>query len=174
MSKRNFSAVNMDDGDDTPISSSTSCLTMDQMAALLNKTISRLNSVEEQLVNIESEISDLKKENEILKKDNLSLHKRNAAEDERNLSTYFSIKTLGDNVEWTYNAPIPPSSYWHELGFDAEYIEDLNEYIIERIKDVRLRIRRGQCQDEIDIDLGTVNLHTQLFTMIRSVYIGKN
>ena len=89
-----------------------------------------------------------------MKKDNLSLHKRNAAEDERNLSTYFSIKTLGDNVEWTYNAPIPPSSYWHELGFDAEYIEDLNEYIIERIKDVRLRIRRGQCQDEIDIDLG--------------------
>ena len=135
MSNQNFAAVDMDNGSDdntqrTSSSSGNNSLTIEQMTELYNQTASRLNSVEEQLAITKSENVALKKENNMLK------------------------QTLA-NVTWSYKASVPPSSYWYELEYDDEYIDNLCNYFFASIKRDTHKIRRGQfVENKIDIDIG--------------------
>jgi len=145
-SKRSFAEVDSGVGDDN-LDDNKNNLTMSEMSKLLNQSISRLDTVEQQLSTMQNEMSKLKESN-------LHLTKKNKTLEEKLYSQSMSINALGDSVEWKYSAPTPSLSYWQQLGFDEEYVENLNEYFIGHIECVTRRIRRGQCIDNIDIDIG--------------------
>ena len=156
-SNRSFAEVDSGGGNDNLDDNKNNNLTMSEMSKLLNQSISRLNTVEQQLSTMQNEISKLKESNS-------HLTKKNKALEDKLYSQSMSINALGDNVEWKYSAPTPSLSYWQQLGFDEEYVENLNEYFIGYIECVTRRIRRGQCTDHIDIDIG--NCETPELTVI--------
>ncbi|KAL7528646.1 hypothetical protein ACHAXR_002543 [Thalassiosira sp. AJA248-18] len=54
-----------------------------------------------------------------------------------------TLKSLAKNQKWVYSAPDIPESHWTELGFDADYINKMHDFI-NRLKNLTCALRGGE------------------------------
>jgi len=54
------------------------------------------------------------------------------------------MKILIDEQKWEYSAPDIPEIHWEERGFDEDYIEDMKNNFLDKIKEATCELRSGK------------------------------
>ena len=132
----------VDSDDESGISLAAVLAEMQEMKSKL----SRMDELESRCISMQNEMDGMKgrlsRMDELEKKCQQQEEKCNILED-RCDSLQRSIEILNKESTWKYSAPSIPNSHWTGLGFNAEYIECMDE-LVKEIRNTTITLRNGE------------------------------
>ena len=139
------------DSDESGISLAAVLAEMQEMKSKL----SRMNELESRCINMQNEIDSMKKDR-ISRMGDMqttidnqqshidSLESKGIHLEDRCDSLQRSVEILSKESTWEYSAPAIPNSHWTSLGFNEEYVQDM-ESVVATIRYKTCRMRNGEC-----------------------------
>mmetsp|Transcript_27108 Transcript_27108/g.58089 ORF Transcript_27108/g.58089 Transcript_27108/m.58089 type:complete len:355 (+) Transcript_27108:91-1155(+) len=115
----------------------------------LDNRLSRIDEVEAKCESMQNAMDDMERRLFLLHVDELEAkcHFLEA----KCCSLERSLKSLTTKKKWEYSAPPIPSSHWTELGFDDEYIECMDLFLL-NLKEQAIMLRSGEYCQDIELD----------------------
>ena len=143
MSSNNTTKKRKVDSDESGISLAAVLAEMQEMKSKL----SRMDELESRCINMQNEMDGVKSRSTIMQNEINSMKDRISHIDELENkcdSLQRSVEILSKESSWEYSAQSIPNSHWTDLGFDAEYIQDMT-CLVNEIRNKTCRMRNGEC-----------------------------
>ncbi|EJK75745.1 hypothetical protein THAOC_02523 [Thalassiosira oceanica] len=126
--------------------------------SMLRQALGRIDSLEMENVAIRGGSAALRKDLKSLQEENKAMRGDMDKIKDENRALKWSLKQLAGRVQQSWEYPeegwIQPDAYWHNEGFDDDYISDLNEGFIYGVKSAVSGLVHGVCDHVCIGDIG--------------------
>ena len=133
-----------DSSDRAAVTSATEDIMADMKAHMMGMQ-NKMNELETRNISMQNEMDGVKNQLlqiDDLKEENKDLKTRCSSLEARCESLQASVNILIKDQKWEYSAPVIPTSYWEERGYEDDYIDGA-EYFLQQIEMCTTYLRSG-------------------------------